>query len=91
LKTLGIEKQVNESATQTATSSTTKNQRKGIKIDSIQDVIKSYNGSSQESSSDDDEHEDVDEVAQYIKDKISYPKGESLLQWWYNHSFIYKK
>jgi len=88
LKTVGLEKEMDEDTTHT--SNIAKNHRKRIKIDSIDDVLKSFNGSL-DSSSDNEEMEPVDEVAQYMEAKISYPKGESLLRWWYNHSFMYKK
>ena len=88
LSTLGIEKEVNVDIAQSSTDCAARKSRKRIKIDSIDDVIKSFNGS-MGTSSDDDEPED--EVAEYIKAKISFPKGESLLRWWYNHSLVYKK
>ena len=55
--------------------------QKRIKIDTVYDVLKSFNGYVNSSSSD-DENEPVDQVIEYIKTKISYPKGESLLGWW---------
>ncbi|CAF5169092.1 unnamed protein product, partial [Rotaria sp. Silwood1] len=60
------------------------------KTDTVHDILKSFNGSV-DSSSDDDDNTPADEVDDYIKAKISYPKGESLLQWWQKHSIIYKK
>ncbi|CAF2999603.1 unnamed protein product [Rotaria sp. Silwood2] len=63
--------------------------KKRIKCDAVHDVLKSFNGSLETSS--DDDNEPIDEVNDYIKTKISYPKGQSLLQWWQNNSFRFKK
>ena len=52
-------------------------------------TLKHSNGSL-DSSSDDEEIEN-DELLEYTNAKISYPRGESLLRWWSNHSLIYKK
>ncbi|CAF1458736.1 unnamed protein product [Rotaria sordida] len=90
LKTLGIGKQVDEEILHEHTNNSSTKNKKRIKIDTVHDVLKSFNGSIS-SSSDDDDNESQDEVAHYIKAKISYPKGESLLRWWQNHSIIYKK
>ncbi|CAF3573381.1 unnamed protein product [Rotaria sp. Silwood1] len=90
LKTLGIDQQVDEETSQTCTNNNASKHRKRIKTDTVHDILKSFNGSV-DSSSDDDDNRPADEVDDYIKAKISYPKGESLLQWWQKHSIIYKK
>lgn len=87
LKTLGIEK-VDESQSESNTSSGNENRRKRLKTDSITDVIKLFNACS-DSSSDDDEVKYTDEVDCYLKAKISYPNDQSLLKWWFDNASVY--
>ncbi|CAF1262048.1 unnamed protein product [Rotaria sp. Silwood1] len=81
LKTLGIDQQVDEETTETGTNNNSLTHQKRIKIDTVHDVLKSFNAFV-DSSSDDDDKRPMDKVDDYIKAKISYPKGESLLQRW---------
>ncbi|CAF1013857.1 unnamed protein product [Rotaria sp. Silwood1] len=90
LKALAIDQQVDEETTETGTNNNSSTHQKRIKIDTVHDVLKSFNAFV-DSSSDDDDKRPMDKVDDYIKAKISYPKGESLLQRWQKHSIIYKK
>ena len=69
---------MNADTTERNTSSITNKRRKRIKINLVHDVIKFFYGSSD--TSDNEKIENVDKVAEYIKAKISYPTGQSVLQ-----------
>lgn len=92
MKTLGIDQEITEltSATTSASSSTEKkNKQSRTEELSINDVVRSFGGKA-EGSSDDEDFDPLDEIHDYMKKKIVFPKNGDILKWWQDHSIIYK-
>jgi len=53
---------------------------------SVDDVLKEFVSNENSSSDDDDPY---DEVLEYMKMKVNFPKGGDVLLWWKNHSTIF--
>jgi hypothetical protein len=78
------------SATTSASSSTEKKNKPSRTEElSINNVLRSFSGKA-EGSSDDEDFDPLDEIHDYMKKKIVFPKNGDILKWWQDHSIIYK-
>ncbi|CAF1238449.1 unnamed protein product [Adineta ricciae] len=87
MKTIGIV-DVSNDLTLFPDSVKKKNRNKRAKRDdiSVHDVLKEFVSNSTD---DEDDNKDYDEVVEYMKLKINYPEGEGILVWWKKHSAIF--
>ncbi|CAF4582147.1 unnamed protein product, partial [Rotaria sp. Silwood2] len=90
IRTLRIDEEVLNDTTQ-ASPVPKKHKRAKTDENYIQDVLKSFNGTINSSTDEDEEDDDYDEIKRYMKTNILYSKSTPILTWWKNHANIYPR